>query len=105
MIKCAKKLQQSIRMKLAKSLLKRMKKGGAFISRKMKQFLIKCRLTRFDRMKKVFFWIHDNVFEVLTHKWEVNGSLILQKFVRAFLSKIKNFIIVQKGRLKRYNYY
>ena len=102
MIFCAKKLQQIIRRKLAKSFIQRLKKSGEFITRKLRQFLFKCRITRKDRMKKVFLKILDESFEIIKLKILIIHTIFIQKNVIGLLTRIKYMIIVEKGRFKRY---
>ena len=88
--------QKHLRRLLAKSLLKRMKNSGAFITKNMRRFL-------YLDMRNLLFWIFDLVHKKIVQKQKTINSIFIQKHVRAFLSKIKNWDIVQRGRYKRLN--
>lgn len=95
--------QKHLRRLLAKSLLKRMKNSGAFITKNMRRFLYLCRIRRIKDMRNLLFWIFDLVHKKIVQKQKTINSIFIQKHVRAFLSKIKNWDIVQRGRYKRLN--
>lgn len=99
---CVKKLQSFVRMFRVKQKLKRMKKAGRFLNKKLKQYLKVVKMNRKHKMKIIVLSIVERAWQKILLKFKNQFAIIIQKHVRRFLTKVKHWSKVTRGRFKRY---
>ncbi len=104
MRKCVKLVQSFVRMLRAKRKVVKMKKAGKFLNKKFKAYLRVVRAQKKQRMKKIVLSIVDQAWMKIMMKFKTYFAIIIQKHVRRFLTKVKHWTKVLRGREKRMNF-
>ena len=97
-------IQSFVRMKLAKNRVKKIKRNGRFINRYMRIFLRRFKIQRKNKMKKIVLSLVDHAWFMIMNKIKVKYAVHIQKHVRGFLTKCKNWSKVQHGRKKKHDF-
>ena len=98
---CVKKIQSFVRMFRMKLKIKKIKKAGRFLNKNLKQYLKIAKMKRKNKMKMIVFNIFEKAWLTIQLKFKSKFAITIQKHVRGFLTKIKHWSKVIRGRDKR----
>jgi hypothetical protein len=95
------RIQKNVRKLLAKVRMILLTRAGRLLNRQFKKVLQKIRKRKRDKIRALVMSAVDLAWKKIQDKIRRKNAIMIQKFVRCFLTKKKHFKIVLKGRYKR----
>ena len=95
------KVQSFVRMHQTRMLLKKKMMAGAFINKEIRKFYFRCQIRKLENINFVVDSIINRSWLFILKKMKFFSAIKIQANVRGFLTKIKHYTKVLKGRKKR----